>query len=310
MPFYRRLPENLLAALSQNTFWENVRSDDELQPEIRNNVISIYYKGRALVRELKIQKGVLTASVHHKFVPLQRSTQSESLGLSWNDRKGFLFEDALSTHELGVAVPSTLKAYKRLMEFEAGPEDRLQQYILTNQSNQILDQQVAFSEADRSNKIDLCFFSPSTGKLCFAEIKRCDDTRLFGPADEPEVVRQLRTYAAWLRNQTDSISVAYRRVVQLKRKLGLGDRIQSVPNDKLPVLTKPVLVIGNCTKLDVRNIKKARNAGVHEEKEVKKWMPLWNRLEGVAAGLILCGKKGCGLDRQLGSDQQFWFEET
>ena len=111
----------------------------------------------------------------------------------------------------------------------------------------------------------------------------CADERLLVPSHKPAVVRQLRAYGIWIAQQCDAIAAAYGNVVRLKRALGLGERIEDVP-EQLSVLTRPVLIIDGCTDDDVERIRWARRP---ENRNT--WSPLWSHLEDVAAGLIVCG---------------------
>jgi len=301
--FRRHLQDQLLQTLVGNPAWAAICSDRQLHPEVRAGRLTVYYMGQALLREVRLDKnGSLVASVHHKFVPLQRSTPDFYLGLRWDDSTGLAFDSGLSPQPPGTLEPDVLKAYKRMMKYEAGPEDILQQHIASDPRNCVLDQQTEFP-ARTHNKIDLAYFDPSIGKVCFAEIKRFDDARLFAPAGEPEVIRQLRAYGIWLREQSDTISTEYRRVVAAKRALGLGGRIKEAPDGELSVLTKPVLVIGNCTDADVRQIRQARSRPADGDT----WSLLWRHLETVAAGLIISGGVGCDLAIRGGGPQKFWF---
>lgn len=300
--FRRHLSSEFVQALKSNPFWARVCSDRQLQPEIRNNVVTIYYCGQALVRELRIRNGRLSASVHHKFVPLQKTSPSVYLPLTWNGATGFVFEEKLQPQLLSNGSSEVLKNCKRLMKFEAGPEDVLQQNIITNARNLILDQQIEFPGMG-SNKIDLCHFDPSIARVVFVEIKRKEDLRLFGPGEEPEVIGQLRSYAEIIRGQEEFIMNGLAAVIRLKRELGLDSRLTGVPDDGLCLELKPLLVIGNCTDQDVQQIRRARQQGNGS------WSSLWKHLDKVACGLIACGPKGCCLSLHGGGGQRWWRED-
>jgi len=288
-------------ALRENAFWRNVCADPQLQPEIRNNLVTIYYCGLALVRELRLRQGVLKASVHHKFVPLQRTGSSRYHSLSWNEQAGLRFDDDLKPQQIAVGNAGVLKAYKRLMKYETGPEGILQQAIVTSITNRVLDQQVEFP-AGGHNKIDVCHFDLSIQKIVFAEIKRIDDSRLFGPGEVPEVVAQLRDYGVWIARERETICSAYTDVIRWKRDLGLARRLRGIPDEPLDVERKPLLVIGDCSSADVRRIKNARNA-----RDGSPWSRLWKHLESVVCGVILCGTSGCDLAVRERSQQKLWF---
>lgn len=300
--FRRRLSSQFVQTLKANAFWLRVCSDRQLQPEIRNNCLTVYFCGQALLRELRLRNDRLHASIHHKFVPLQKSQPSVYLPVAWKEGTGFRFTEELQPELPGEGDSAVLKAYKRLMKFEAGPEDLLQQQIVAKAQNLILDQQVEFP-GEGHNKIDVCCFDPSIGRIVFVEIKRIDDPRLLGPGDEPEVIGQLRSYAGWIRRQRESITSAYREVVRLKRELGLGNRLKGVPEGNLCVEAKPLLVVGNCTATDVRNIHQARA----KSRGDVPWSRLWRHLEQVACGIILCGTSGCQLAIRGGGGQRWRF---
>ncbi len=124
------------------------------------------------------------------------------------------------------------------------------------------------------------------GLLVFAEVKRKEDSRLFVPKSRPKVIDQLARYCDRIRRHPDDILSAYREVARLKRTLGLEERLSKLPEDgPADLLDKPVLVIGNCSRSDVRSIKNGED----------EWEPLMSNLPEVA-GLILCGEDGCRLD--------------
>jgi hypothetical protein len=267
----------------------NLCADAELQPEIRDESVTIYYRGHALLRELRVLKGSLLAEIHPKFVPFPGAELNTSVRLTGTD--GLAFVKPPVPLPLGVADPDVLEAYKALMDQVLGSlsEGQVVQDICCRPESQILDQEIAFQESGESrDKIDICHFDDGLGKIVFVEVKRVDDPRLLGNNGfPPEVLGQLQAYGDRLRTQRDAILAVYRQVVVWKRELGLGSRLRKVPSDgPCELLDKPVLVIGNCTRGDVRSILDA----------VGKWAPLMARLRDVAAGLILCGHGGCRLN--------------
>lgn len=304
--FRRCLSSQFVQTLKANTFWQRVCSDRQLQPEIRKNLVTVYFCGQAFLRELHLQDGSLHASIHHKFVPLRKSQPSEHLPkylpVAWKEGAGFSFAEKLQPVSPGEGDSAVLKAYKELIQSRSGPEDQLQQKIVTKAQNLILDQQVEFS-GEGHNKIDLCCFDPSIGRIVFVEIKQIDDPRLRNPGDEQKVIGQLRSYADWIRRQEESITSAYMEVVRLKRELGLGNRLKGVPEGSLRVESKPLLVVGNCTAADVRNVRQART----KPRDDGPWSRLWQHIEQVACGLILCGPSGCQLAIRGGGRQQWRF---
>lgn len=190
-----------------------------------------------------------------------------------------------------LAQTSVLASYKEHMDLvlTTFPEGQVVQRIIEHEENTILDQEIAFQRSgEPRDKIDLCSFDVDMRKLVFVEVKRIDDERLIQPTTRPEVLDQLGAYCRRLASAEDQIAIlnAYKTVATIKRRLGLAHRLKALPTDgAVSLLTKPVLVIGNCSRADV----KAILAGADE------WGPLMNALPEVAAGLILSGKNGCRL---------------
>ncbi len=289
--FRRSLPDPLINALASNPFWANVIADRQLAPEIRDGHVTVYFRGGALFQRLHLEGAMLVAEVHPKYIPVR--AMKPSVRLTWGE-SGFGFSGDVSPLPLGLAPADVLADYKAemaqvLVEF---PEAAIVQRIIERTENTILDQEIAFQESGSPrDKIDLCHFDQGLQKLVFVEVKRRDDTRLFKPDGAPEVLEQLAAYARRLETNRATVLDAYRIVVAAKRRLGMAERLKSVPiGGVAELLAKPILVIGNCSRADVKAIKEKRDD----------WEPLMTKLPQVAAGLILCGNDGCRLALSAG----------
>jgi hypothetical protein len=289
--FRRSIPESLVSALRDHPFWKNVIADPTLSPEIRDGVVTVYYRGGALFQALRLDGDTLVADVHSKYIPVRSPVTN--VRLKWAEA-GFAFQNEVHPLPPGLASPDTLAAYKRHMDLILTdfPEAQFVQQIIEAE-NAILDQEIAFQEPNEPrDKIDLCHYDSDLRKLVFVEVKRVVDSRLTRPEIRPEVLDQLAGYGRRLSANRADILNAYRTVAEVKRRLGLGDRLRTLPPEGASdLLLKPVLVIGDCTRADVKAIK-AGSEG---------WGPLMGRLPEVAAGLILCGKGGCRLALKPGS---------
>lgn len=283
--FRRSLPDPLIDTLVSHPFWANLIADRQLTPEIRDGHVTVYYRGGALLRSLRLDGPSLVADVHPKYIPVRSSNRS-SVRLMWRD-SGFAFAEQIEAMPFGSGSSDALAAYKEQMAKVPRPEAEIVQQIIERSENVIVDQEVAFQEpGERRDKIDLCHYDLGLQKLVFVEVKRVDDTRLFKPDGRPEVLDQLAAYSQRLELNRSRVLDAYRTVVACKRRLGLTDRLVSLPMDgAAELLIKPVLLIGNCSTADVKAIKKMAD----------NWGPLMSGLPSVAAGLILCGKAGCRL---------------
>jgi hypothetical protein len=287
--FRRDLSPETVAALLNSPLWQNLIADRELQPEIRGGHVTVYYYGGALLGELRLRDGVLVASVQPKYVPVS-SVASANLRLTDTPAKGLQFEVAVPALPPGQGEPEVLRLYKERMvqvRMKEDPEDWIVQAILTDSRNAVVDQQIAFAESgsDR-DRIDLCYFDDPWKTLVFVEVKRRNDHRLVSDGGRPEVLDQLENYGRRLRDNQVDLLDAYKRVVVLKRELGLGPRLDSVPPDGPgDLLEKPLLVIWGCSDADIPRIKEGKDV----------WAPLIAGLRYVASGLILCGDQGCKL---------------
>ena len=290
--FDRDLPDDLVDALNQSPFWGNICEDRELHPEIRRRCITVYYKGRGLIRDMQVRAGVLTGKVHWKYVPTQQPTNDDYFDLV-SQTCGLEFVSPVLPRSPGLCTREILKDYKCQMDgARSFPESDLIQKIICREENQVLDQEVAFQDQDTArDKIDLCNFDTGLQKLTFVEVKQVDDARLSAKKGPPEVLEQLRAYGCRLNQQRDEILRAYQRTTVLKRQLGLQKRLLQVPLEgPQSLLERPILVIGNCTGNDVSQILSGKD----------QWKPLWDGLKDVAAGLILCGTNGCRLKLEKG----------
>lgn len=272
---------------SAQPFWANIIADRQLAPEIRDGHLTVYFRGGALLRSLQLEGNTLVANVHPKFIPVRAA--SSNVRLAWLPT-GFGFTEEAHALPLGDASPDVLRAYKEEMGqvLTSFPEGALVQRIYEREENTILDQEIAFQEpGEKRDTVDLCHYDAIHGKLAMIEVKRRDDSRLLGQSGRPEVLDQLAAYGRRIVANRERVIEAYRTVTSLKRRLGIENRIQSVPEEgPSDLFAKPILVIGNCSMADVRAIR----SGMDE------WAPLMDGLPEVAAGLILCGGDGCRLD--------------
>lgn len=295
--FRRYLAPSTIGVLNASRLWTNLCADPELQPEIRDGSVTVYYRGGALLRDLRVHHGQLTADVQPKYVPMPSVESKSYIRLSGSADQGLLFTAPVIPVAIGLGESSVLRAYKDEMKPVLDshlPEGQLVQRICTLRENQIVDQEIAFQEpGEPRDKIDICHFDDVLEKLVFVEVKRIEDDRLLARRGSlPKVIEQLRAYCVRLDRHRETIRELYRRVVDWKRELGLEARVSKVPrNGPIDLLDKPVLLIGNCSDADVEEIL----AGKSKMDSKRNWAPLMDRLNEVAAGLLLCGKGGRSL---------------
>lgn len=293
----RAASDALISALGNSPFWPNIIADPELQPEIRDEKITVYYQASALIRELSLRDGALVASVRDTYLPAVR--EGKYLTLRGGDA-GLMFEPAPSVLHIGLADEDTIDEYKIRIEADQGPESEgsIVQAICTRSGNMVLDQEIAFQEGGRDrDKIDLCCILPDKKTLAFVEVKRFVDDRLV-PANGsavPEVVEQLEAYGSRIRDQKSHLVQTFQKVLGLKQKLGLGNRYAGLQPDHISdVIEKPILVIGRCGREGVRKILRGED----------QWAGFIDAVKPEASALILCGDDGCVINLERGRNKR------
>ncbi len=290
----RQLSKDLIDKLKP--LLSNIVPDRDLQCEIRSESVTIYYRGAALIRNLHLERGRLAGEIHYKYVPLQRPSPRPYVQFA-SGPSGLEFHAVPAPLPLNDFAPEVLQEYKRMMRSVSfNPEASVIHGIVTRPENQIVDQELKFQRSgeNQADKIDICHFDTDQQCIALAEVKGIHDPRLYSRDGEvPEVVEQLRRYRGQIADCRDECIVnAAEACISLKRKLGFGNRLDSTPAlSNLRLMKKPVLVIGDCSKEDVRSI-------LNRDSQ---WVMLMEGLQEEASKLILCGAQGCNLSAPDGS---------
>ncbi len=266
-------------------FLAAIAEDPELQAEIRNNVLTIYYRGAALVRDLQLKDQRLTGKIHHKYIPVT-PRPSSYVPVALQD-SGLSFAVEVQPLPLGNLTPEVVAQYKRVMKSVAPkPEAAVVHELVIDSRNRIVDQEISFQDKDKKDKIDLCNFDLSLNCLAMVEVKQIDDPRLRSTRTQgPEVVEQLQRYSQRIAERTTEIRQAFQNVIAFKHRLGFGNRLADVPREKtLRLLKKPILVIGGCERGEIQQI-------LREDE----WELLMTELAEHAAAVLFCGNKGRSL---------------
>lgn len=307
MSFDRGLSDDFIEALASAPFWKNVLADRDLMPEVRpKNRLTIYYGGNALLREVTFQNGEFFASTHAKFVPVQSDTVGVHLRAT--AQGPFEFSSSLRIQTLDDLSRTPLESYKRLMKFERRLEEDLIHRILSipvrrgeqRVWNLPLDQQIAFSGEElneSNNRIDFVYYDRTLEKVVFAEVKGIWDNRLEPTESRPVVIDQLERYVLQLDKSANELASAYEATVRIKRRLGLGNRLEGVPVGPLSVLPKPVLIIGGMNSVQVKQFRSDWN----DDGPDHGWRHLTQPLRMATFGVILTGDgSSCLLDWDSG----------
>jgi len=191
----RYLSDELIDALSP--FVRGLADDRELQPEIRDHSLTIYYRGAALIRDFKIDNGNLVGAVHYQYIPLQRPVDSDYVPLIGTS-EGLQMTSPPGIIAAGIIRPDVLSEYKRMIRCVGqNLESEIIHQIVSRPENLIVDQEIKFQEPGErtSDKIDLCHYDLKLECLAFVEVKGIHDLRLKSKNNgSPEVIDQLRGY--------------------------------------------------------------------------------------------------------------------
>lgn len=276
----------------------NLVDDWDLQLEVRDNSVTIYYRGAALIHEIRLVDNQLTGKIHYKYVPLQRPEGSDYLSIT-SGEDGLNFEAAPQPMPLSQFSPAALSEYKRMMKsVSSNPEADVVHGIVSHRENQIVDQELKFQESGQpeTDKIDICHFDTGLNSLVMVEVKGLHDLRLRSLDGEiPEVIEQLRRYRTRIETSRECILGSCELSISLKRRLGFSSRLLKIPEQSLlPLMKKPLFVIGGCFHNDVQSILE----------ENGDWQELMDGLAEETAGVILCGQNGCNLKLRNGGDSR------
>ena len=287
---------------SPPAFLSSFIADPDLFPEIRDECITVYYRGRALIRELTLRDGRVTGSIGLDCIP-QAQSDSRYAEVVLGD-SGFEYSPSVIPLQLGNLDPETLKHFKFRMSGRGNEGDLIHRLTIRS-SNLVVDQEVAFQDPGVRgfDKIDLCVFDSVVSAFSFVEVKTIIDGRLLpSSTDEvPEVIQQLQRYRDRIEQNGSELIDAFEKVVQMKRSLGMQARLAGIP-DSVPraIVSRPALVIGNCSRVQVQEI----SAGTGP------WKPLMDALPSVASGLILCGASGANLGLNGTGRQTLVYDKT
>lgn len=300
----RDISQDLIERLNGCTFWKNIVGDSELQPEIRDGKITVYYRAAAFLHELRLSKDHLVAGVSRAYVPLQNHEKGSRVDVRMARRGLISFDHKLSAMKLGSAPRSVREAYKQRIREVQGKhaEGAIVQAMCDPKKNVIVDQEISFvdrresEDRAKTDKIDLCCYEPNVKKFVFAEVKRLDDKRLRAGRDtEAEIIGQLRTYGQRIAKHSRQLREVLGNVVEMKRALGMRERYLSVPEDGgVGIVEKPALVIGNCTRAVIDRILANEQPDFPRIEEIAK----------VASALFLCGDNGCAISMSNGAQQR------
>ncbi|HCO23423.1 MAG TPA: hypothetical protein DIT97_10325 [Gimesia maris] len=275
--------------------WSSIINDPELHPEIRDNSVTAYYRGAALIRNLSPSGETFTGDVHFKYVPVHTTDGSEYLRFSGN-AQGLRFENNLEPQNLGDCGQDVLNEFKRKMRSVVQhSESQIIHHIASHPANVIIDQEILLQTtgSSLSEKLNLCHYDTQHQSTVFVKINMIHDSRLKADADQvPEIIQQLKRFREQIEKHHQTMIDTYQRTVAIKRQIGLSEGVEAIPpSGPSQLMKKVLLVIGGCSQQDIESV-------LNGEGE---WSVFREAVEKEAAGLILCGMTGSPLVLEPGS---------
>ncbi|QDS88765.1 hypothetical protein EC9_29590 [Rosistilla ulvae] len=248
----RSVPAEWLESIP--AFLSSIIADPDLFPEIGDNSITVYYRGKALIRELTLRDGEVSGSISLDYIP-QARTESRYAKVVLGE-SGFEYSPHVAPLQLGNLDSETLRHFKARMDGRGAEGDVIHRLAI-RPSNLIVDQEIAFQGPGerRFDKIDLCVFDPVARAFSFVEVKTIADGRLFvsSTGEVPEVIQQLERYKDRIGQNSKELTEVFARVVQMKRRLGMGTRLAGTPESiPMAIVSRPALMIGNCSAAQVQ----------------------------------------------------------
>ena len=238
----------ILKSSNAPVWWEKVKKDEELYIEIRKmNIIDIYYRGGRMA-ELKLSRGKIVVSSHPKYQDLTDVDDARYYTKKIDENgKLKITPKYQNCEEWLISNIEGLKAnirtyYSGDRDGEATSEKFIQGNLIINGRNKYLDSEFAHRLYDggrKSVRIDLVKIEGD--HFVFEELKRIKDGRLLKKYDEPEILTQIDNYRDFLKENKDELTVYYRTLYKIKKKLGLPvplvDDIDKVTVDVEPQLS-------------------------------------------------------------------------
>jgi hypothetical protein len=284
-------------------FLTSLIRDPELFPEIRDESITVYCRGKGFIRDITLKDGKVSGSIHRAYIPIAR--QDSKYAKLVLGESGFEYSPSLAPVQVGNFDPDCVAAFKPRIRSNCGLKGDLLHRLELRNTNLVVDQEIALQASDVKpfGKIDLCIFDKVVNAFSLIEVKMIDDSRLVPSVmgENPEVIERLARSKNWINRNGKELADVFESIVQMKRRLGMENRLAGIP-DLAPrsILSRPALVIGNCTRAQIQEI--LAGEGV--------WKPLMDALPAVASGLILFGAAGTNLELQCSGRPTLVFDSS
>ena len=268
----------ILKSSNAPIWWKKVKKDKELYIEIRKkNIIDVYYRGGRMA-ELKWNLGTIEVKAHPKYLNLTDIDDARyyTKKIDENGKLKIMpkyqnCEEWLTFNIKGMKA-NIRTHYSGDMNGEATSEKFIQGNLIINGRDRYLDSEFAHRLYDggrKSVRIDLVKIEGE--HFVFEELKRIKDGRLLKKETLPEILTQIDNYRDFLKENKDELTVYYRTLYKIKKKLGLPvplvDDIDKVTVDVEPQLSI-ALNYDKSTKARDERVKKIKDLLLKERNVV------------------------------------------
>ena len=213
-------------------WWDTLKNERQFYCEVRkDNQVNVYFEGGSVAR--------LHYCSRHKV--LQAFTHRKYLGLD-EGQPMYVECASLLSPEVNNIVSRIKKNYSRKKGDgkESWSEKYIQSQLIIKNRDRIIDSEFAYKADGFDIRVDLVELVK--GELRFIELKRIGDDRMLLSTDEnPEIIGQMKSYEAFLKQYGKEILQYYVKLYDIKKALGI-----TVPR-QIPtrINTKPFLLIFN-----------------------------------------------------------------
>jgi hypothetical protein len=243
-------------------WWRNIvslnRRDKDIDVQLRENNINVYYLMHNLLKLMLKHKTRIVAQIHRKYIPFETKIPNyleldiidNEVNVSQRCKAEFKEAKFITDNLLD---NGNLRLIKKEIDKYVGEEKRYQSKLIEQNKETILDAEIAMPGIRGENgntRIDMMNFDKKEQKIIAVELKLIGDQRLYSG----EIIKQLRNYNNFMKNNPDSIARAYQNVIRVKKALGLIDtNILPDSIDKSQVESRVLLCIIGYTQDRINN---------------------------------------------------------
>lgn len=246
-------------------WWNNLISDQEIYVDIRkDNYINAYYKGGSIIR-LFYSKG-FKGEISSEYIPLKGSKNVINFHFSPNSVE--INRNQIDIAEIGAFSKDWIKkAKKRIGLFNSPESEKAIQadYVISNSN--FIDSEFQVS---KNARIDLVWLeiNEKEKRLYFIELKTIGDNRIYFDEEvkinEDKIHDQMKKYQEFLTKHSKEILKHYKTLVQIKKEINLLRKSITDDLSDLQIETKPILLIGDCTKKWIKDNSESINEKIKD----------------------------------------------